>query len=126
MELHKREKGLLKDRETFISFLHLAFPQQILDEVIIHEENEGGENFEGQSFGLYDIEHLRQFWTLMKTQTDNESTHIIAVMREEKQMLMQKIQTYERDSGNKNEIEGKLRDAETQLAEMKKEIEGLR
>ena len=87
MELHKREKGLLKDRETFISFMHLVFPQQILDEVIIHEESQNPEG-DTQSFGLYDIEHLRQFWTLMRTQTDNESTHIIAVMREEKQMLM--------------------------------------
>ena len=26
VELHKREKGLLKDRETFIQFLHLVFP----------------------------------------------------------------------------------------------------
>lgn len=26
VELHKREKGLLKDRETFIAFLHLVFP----------------------------------------------------------------------------------------------------
>lgn len=47
VELHKREKGLLKDRETFISFMHLVFPQQILDEVIIHEDpsqNPEGDN----------------------------------------------------------------------------------
>ena len=88
VELHKREKGLLKDRETFISFMHLVFPQQILDEVLISEAGEGGAE---ATFGLYDIEHLRQFWTLYKQQTDAESTHIITHMREEKQMLMQKI-----------------------------------
>lgn len=57
VELHKREKGLLKDRETFISFLHLVFPQQHLDELLLPD----GE------FGLYDIEHLRQFWTHLKS-----------------------------------------------------------
>ena len=30
VDLHKREKGLVKDRETFISFLHLVFPPQVL------------------------------------------------------------------------------------------------
>jgi hypothetical protein len=34
---------LLKDRETFISFMHLVFPQQILDEVIIHEDSQNPE-----------------------------------------------------------------------------------
>jgi hypothetical protein len=33
---------------------------------------------------MYDIDHLRQFWTLYKQQTDTESTHIFTVMREEK------------------------------------------
>jgi hypothetical protein len=56
---------------------------------------------ETAEFGLYDIEHLRQFWTHLKSQNDNESTHIIEVMREEKQMLMQKIHQYERDAGEK-------------------------
>lgn len=26
VELHKKEKALIKDRETFIAFLHLVFP----------------------------------------------------------------------------------------------------
>lgn len=26
VELHKREKALMKDRDTFIQFLHLVFP----------------------------------------------------------------------------------------------------
>ena len=49
VELHKREKALLKDRETFIQFLHLVFPPQHLQELLL-PENE---------IGLYDIDHLR-------------------------------------------------------------------
>jgi len=81
VELHKREKDLLKDRQTFLEFLQLVFPTHMLDELLLPE----GE------YGLYDIQHLKPFWTHLKNQTDNESTHIITVMREEKQMMMQKI-----------------------------------
>lgn len=126
VELHKREKGLLKDRETFISFMHLVFPQQILDEVIIHEDPSQNPEGDNQSFGLYDIEHLRQFWTLMRTQTDNESTHIIAVMREEKLMLMHKIQTYERQLTEHGDYETKLKDLETHMASLQSEIRALK
>jgi len=63
-----------------------------LEEVIINEEpGSQSSNLSEGNFGLYDIDHLRQFWTLMKTQTDNESTHIIQVLREEKLMLQSKI-----------------------------------
>jgi hypothetical protein len=58
VELNKREKGLVKDRETFIQFLHLVFPPQQLEEVLLPETVEPG---------LYDIDHLRQFWTHLKT-----------------------------------------------------------
>ena len=119
VELHKREKGLLKDRETFIGFMHLVFPQQILDEVLISEAGEGGAE---ATFGLYDIEHLQQFWTLYKQQTDAESTHIIAHMREEKQMLMQKIQSYERDIQLKDEAERRGKEAEDALGKLQTEI----
>jgi hypothetical protein len=66
-------------------------------------------------FGLYDIEHLRQFWTHLKNQAETESTHIITVMREEKQMLMQKIHSYERDMTEKASIDKKLKEMEGQI-----------
>lgn len=57
VDLHKQNKGLMQDRETFIQFLHLVFPQQHLDELLLPDDQ----------FGLYDIEHIRSFWTLLKT-----------------------------------------------------------
>ena len=115
VELHKREKGLLKDRETFISFLHLVFPQQHLDELLLPD----GE------FGLYDIEHLRQFWTHLKSKNDNESAHIIIVMREEKQMLMQKIHDYDRDNGDKVLMEKRVKEMEDQMGAMTSEMQAM-
>lgn len=62
----------------------------------------------------------------MKSQTDNESTHIIAVMREEKQMLMQKIHTYERESVDKGGLEKRLKEMEEQIGKMASEIQSMR
>lgn len=57
VELHKQQKLLIQDRETFIAFLHLVFPQQHLDELLLPDDQ----------YGLYDIEHIKAFWTLLKS-----------------------------------------------------------
>jgi len=106
----KREKGLVKDRETFIQFLHLVFPVQMLEEVLLPETVEAG---------LYDIEHLKQFWTHLKTQSENESVNIISVMKEEKLFLMQKIHTYEKEAGEKVGLERKVLELENNWAQLK-------
>ena len=93
VELHKLEKALTQDRETFIQFLHLVFPQHHLDELLLPSDQ----------FGLYDIEHLRNFWTLMKAQNEQESTHIIEIMKEEKKVMYQRIQQYERELADKED-----------------------
>ena len=98
VEQHKKEKALIKDRETFIQFLHLVFPQQILEEVLL-PENE---------LGLYDLEHLKQFWTHMKQENDNESGNIIQVMKEEKVVLYQKIHQYEKEIAEKDGMGRKM------------------
>ena len=91
VELHKQQKGLIQDRETFIQFLHLVFPQNHLDELLLPDNQ----------YGLYDIEHLRSFWTLLKSQTDNESGHIIEVMKEEKKMMYERISKAEKELDEK-------------------------
>jgi hypothetical protein len=63
-------------------------------------------------FGLYDIDHLRQFWTHLRSQSDNESTDIIEVMREEKQMLMQKIHNYEREAADREAAGARVKELE--------------
>jgi hypothetical protein len=55
---------------------------------------------------------------LYKQQTDTESTHIITVMREEKLMLMQKIQSYERDTHLKDEAERRAKEAEDAMGKL--------
>ncbi len=85
VEVHRSNKGLLSDHETFIQFLHLVFPPQHLEELLLPADQ----------YGLYDLEHLRGFWTLLKSQMQSENSGIYEVMREEKAMLMEKIKTYE-------------------------------
>ena len=55
--MHGQQKLLTQDRDTFINFLHIVFPENILSEVLLPDEKVGN----------YDIEHLRQFWLHMKT-----------------------------------------------------------
>lgn len=43
-------------------------------------------------YGLYDIDHLRSFWTLLKSQNENESTNIYEIMKEEKKVMYEKMQ----------------------------------
>ena len=59
-EMHKLQKNLINDRETFIQFLHLAFPQRLLeDEILIHPEGQEG-------YGMLDYNHIRQFYLLQR------------------------------------------------------------
>ena len=53
VEMHKTQKNLINDRETFIQFLHLVFPQNLLDEeiMLMPEGTEG--------FGMFDYNHIR-------------------------------------------------------------------
>ena len=55
--IHKKEKALLKDRETFIAFLYLVFPEDVLKELLLPDDQ----------YGIYDIEHIQQFWTHLKS-----------------------------------------------------------
>ena len=62
----------------------------------------------------------------MKTQSENESTHIITVMREEKQMLMQKIHQYEREAGERGGAEKRVKELEETVARLTTELGELR
>lgn len=58
VEMHKAQKNLVNDREVFIQFLHLVFPQNLLDEEILLMP-EGPEGY-----GQFEYNHLRQFYNL--------------------------------------------------------------
>ena len=60
VEIHKKEKALLKDRETFIAFLYIIFPEEILKEILLPEDQ----------YGLYDIDHIKQFWLHLKSKQE--------------------------------------------------------
>ncbi len=52
------EKRMLKqDRDTFLNFLTLVFPEPTLQEVLLPEDK----------IGHYDIDHLRNFWQLQES-----------------------------------------------------------
>lgn len=50
----------MKDRETFIAFLYLVFPEDVLKELLLPDDQ----------YGLYDIEHIRQFYTHLKAKQE--------------------------------------------------------
>lgn len=58
--MHKSQKNLINNKETFVQFLHLVFPQSLLEEEIMLTP-EGTEGY-----GMFDYNHLRQFYILTK------------------------------------------------------------
>ena len=60
VEIHQQHKLLTQDRDTFINFLHVVFPDNIASEVLLPDDK----------MGHYDIESLRQFWVHMKQQQE--------------------------------------------------------
>lgn len=58
VDFHKTHISLQRDRETFLEFLRVVFPQKLLEEeiLLIPEGPEG--------YGKIDLNHLSQFWQL--------------------------------------------------------------
>ena len=53
VEMHKSQKNLISDRETFIQFLHVVYPKNLLEEeILIMPEGPEG-------YGMFDFNHLR-------------------------------------------------------------------
>ena len=71
VEMHKAQKNLISDRETFIQFLQSIFPKGLLDEEILIMP-EGPD-----CYGMFDINHLRQFWTLNQKAKENEHLSLV-------------------------------------------------
>lgn len=57
VEVHEARRLLKQDRDTFLNFLALIFPEPTLQEVLLPDEQ----------IGSYDIDHLSQFWQLTKS-----------------------------------------------------------
>lgn len=89
VEMHKSQKNLIADRETFIQFLQMVFPQNLLEEEILIMP-EGAEGY-----GMFDFNHLRQFWTLTAQTKENDDLALHQTMEEQKKLLVEKIQEYE-------------------------------
>ena len=89
VEMHKSQKNLINDRETFIQFLHLVFPQNLLeDEIMLMPEGSEG-------YGMFDYNHIRQFWTLTQQNKENEHLAIMQAMQDEKKLLCDRIKELE-------------------------------
>lgn len=56
----KLQKSIKRDRDTFELFIKAVFPQTILDELIMQDIPD--------NYGLYDINQLNEFYTLIKTE----------------------------------------------------------
>ena len=69
VETHKQQKGLIRDRETFVAFLKVIFHDSgVIDEVVLTSDPD--------NWGLYDINQLQEFY-LHKCNTV-EKQHILA------------------------------------------------
>ena len=104
VEVFKQNKDLQRDRETFIQFLHVIFPQHILDELLLPDDK----------IGLYDIDYLKNFWTLQKKQSDTENTQIIEVMKEEKKEMYQQLSEVRKEMEEKRSFEKRISELEEQ------------
>jgi hypothetical protein len=77
VETHKLQKALLRDRETFIQLLKVIFTEaSLLKEVMLDDT--------ADSYGLYDITQLQEFYVLLKTSTEKQ--HLL-----EKDSLQQEL-----------------------------------
>ena len=77
VETHKLQKALLRDREPFIELLKVIFTEAgLLKEVMLDDT--------ADSYGLYDITQLQEFYVLLKTSTEKQ--HLL-----EKDSLQQEL-----------------------------------
>jgi hypothetical protein len=81
VDLHKKEKSLLKDRETFIAFLYLVFSEETLKELLLPDDQ----------YGLYDIEHIKQFWLLHKSKQEALTYHENLQTKDDFEALKKKL-----------------------------------
>ena len=91
VEVHEARRLLKQDRDTFLNFLTLVFPEPTLQEVLLPEE----------SIGSYDIDHLRQFWQL--TQSKQASSQII-----EQEKNINEIQELRRQVSSQEDLEANV------------------
>ena len=85
VEIHQQHKLLTQDRDTFINFLHIVFPENIVSEVLLPDDK----------MGHYDIESLRQFWVHIKQQQEAAFMHKNKEMNDELIELREKSNTDE-------------------------------
>jgi hypothetical protein len=57
--------------------LKVVFPPKHLEELLLPEDQ----------LGLYDIEHLKQFYTLLKSQNEQETHGLLTAMKDQKDLL---------------------------------------
>ena len=50
-----------------------------------------------EGYGMFDFNHIRQFWNLMKQKKDNEQLGMMQAMQDEKKFLTDKIQQQEEE-----------------------------
>jgi len=48
-----------------------------------------------EGYGMFDVNHLRQFWSLTSQQKENEHLSLIQNLQDQKKQLGQKITEYE-------------------------------
>ena len=116
VEMHKHHKNLINDRENFIQFLHVVFPQNLVEEeiLIMPEGSEG--------YGMFDVNHLRQFWTLTSQSKENEQLAMIQGMQDSKKQLADKITEYEIKESEREKTSIDLQDRLNQLLEENEDL----
>ena len=79
LTVFKENKNLRQDKETFDSFLYAVFPREDAEQLVMEES------------GMYQLDHLKNFYQLIKNKKVNENDDIVKLMQEEKKILQEKI-----------------------------------
>jgi hypothetical protein len=96
IEMHKQTKNILSDRDNFIQFLHVVYPPKLLeDEILIMPDGPEG-------YGLFDVNHLRQFWMLTQQSKENEQLTIVQGLKDLNKKLEEQLRNLEQKDSSRD------------------------
>jgi hypothetical protein len=116
VEMHKKEKLLLKDRQTFVEFMYLVFPEDFMKEVLLPDD----------SLGLYDIDHIKQFWLHLKSKQEAQTYKDNLQINDDFEAMKRKLSSVEESCLELEELKIRNAELEAQLMRDAREVIALK
>ena len=99
VEVHEARRLLKQDRDTFLNFLTLIFPEPTINEVLLPDDQ----------IGSYDIDHLRQFWQLQQAKMQQEKIQENFKLQTEITELKGKVATQHDENQNVEVLQAEIK-----------------